>query len=299
MFFTLLKIELFKITKRPRTYISFGALAILIILIQFALKANGGEFMDLFISGQNDTFEVPKDLIINGYFVCFIILNTLLIHIPLMVALIAGDQISGEASMGTLRFMVGKPVSRYQIILAKYVASVIYIIIMLIWMAILGLFLSNYLFGKNDLFIFRELDFIQIPKADVMWRYLFAFLFATLALSVIAALAILLSVLSDNSIGPIVATTTIVIVCTIIQQLKVPIFENTISPWLFTTHMLGWKAMFYPQTFVLIGDDSGTIVPGTIEKASSLYKSIAVLFGYIILFLGIAIYKFKNKDILS
>jgi ABC-2 type transport system permease protein len=299
MFLQLLQIELYKILKRPRTYISFGALAVLIILIQFALKANGKEFMDLFLSGQTETFEFPKELMINGYFICFVILNTLLIHIPLLVALVGGDQISGEASMGTLRFMVGKPVSRAQIILSKYTASVIYIIVMLIWMALLGLFFSVYLFKANDLFIGRELDYIIIEKTDVMWRYLYAFLFATLALSVIAALAIMLSVFSENSIGPIVGTVMIVIVCTIIQQLSVPVFEKTISPWLFTTHMLGWKGFFYPQTFELIGDEGSTVVSGTIERATTLYKSIAILFGYIVLFLGIAIYKFKKKDILS
>lgn len=299
MFFKLLQIELYKIIKRPRTYISFGALSVLIFLIQIALKANGTEFVDILLSSQSDTFEIPKDQIINGYFVCFIILNMLLIHVPLLVALIAADQISGEAGMGTLRFMAGKPVSRMQIILTKYIASVIYIIFMLLWIAILGLFLSNALFGTTDLFIGRQFDAIIIEKSDVMWRYFLAFLFATLGLSVIAALAIMLSVFSENSIGPIVATTAIVIVFTIIQQLSVPLFEKSVTPWLFTTHMLGWKGLFYPQTFELVGDESGSIVNGTIERASALYKSTAILFGYIVLFLGIAIWQFRKKDILT
>jgi ABC-2 type transport system permease protein len=299
MFIKLLKIELYKIAKRPRTYISFGALAILVFLIQLALKANGEEFVDLLIANQSDTFVLPKTEIMNGYFVCFIILNMLLIHVPLLVALIAADQISGEANMGTLRFMVGRPISRWQIILAKYVASVIYIMVMLIWLALIGLFMSNAIFGVNDLYIGRQYDILIVEQSDVMWRYFLAFLFATLALSVIAALAIVLSVHSDNSIGPIVATTAIVIVLTIIQQLTVPIFENTVTPWLFTTHMLGWKGFFYPQTLNIIGETTGPIIKGTIEKSNALYKSIAILAGYIVLFLGIAIYKFNKKDILS
>jgi ABC-2 type transport system permease protein len=299
MFINLLKIELYKIAKRPRTYISFGALAILVFLIQLALKANGEEFVDLLIANQGDTFVLPKKEIMNGYFVCFIILNMLLIHVPLLVALIAADQISGEANMGTLRFMVGRPISRWQIILAKYAASVIYIMVMLIWLALIGLFLSNAIFGVNDLYIGRQYDILIVEQSDVMWRYFLAFLFATLALSVIAALAIVLSVHSDNSIGPIVATTAIVIVLTIIQQLTVPIFENTVTPWLFTTHMLGWKGFFYPQTLNLIGETTGPVIKGAIEKGSALYKSIAILAGYIVLFLSIAIYKFNKKDILS
>lgn len=299
MFFTLLKIELFKISKRPRTYIAFGALAVLIFLIQLALKANGDEFVGLLLSAQEDTFEIPRQEMLNGFFVCFFILNMLLIHIPLLVALIAGDQISGEAGMGTLRFMVGKPISRTQIILAKYAASVMYIILMLFWMALLGLFLSNIIFGTSDLFIARQFDVIVLEESDIMWRYLLAFLFATLGLSVIAALAIMFSVFSDNSIGPIVAATTVVIVCTIIQQLTVPLFENNVTPWLFTTHMLGWKGFFYPETYQIAADNGGAVIKGSIENIRAIYKSIAILGGYIFLFLGIAIWQFRKKDIMT
>jgi ABC-2 type transport system permease protein len=299
MFLKVLQIELFKIMKRPRTYISFGVLGILIFLIQIALKANGNEFIDILIASQSDSFEVPKEQILNGFFVCFIILNMLLVHVPLLVSLIAADQISGEANMGTLRFLASKPIKRYQIILAKYTASIIYIIFMLLWIALLGLFFSNFLFGANDLFIGRQYDALILDKTDVLWRYLLAFLFATLGLAVIAALAILLSVYSDNSIGPIIATTGIVIVCTIIQQLSVPLFEDHVTPWLFTTHMLGWKGFFYPQTFDLVGDEGSTVVAGTIERAGAIYKSTAILVGYIVLFLGLAIWKFNRKDILS
>ncbi|MBK9736596.1 MAG: ABC transporter permease subunit [Saprospiraceae bacterium] len=299
MFFTLLKIELFKISKRPRTYIAFGALTVLIFLIQLALKANGNEFVGLLLSAQEDTFEIPKFEMLNGYFVCFFILNMLLIHIPLLVALIAGDQISGEAGMGTLRFMVGKPVSRTQIILAKYVASVLYVVLMLFWIALLGLFLSNVLFGTSDLFIGRQFDVIVLEESDIMWRYVLALLFATLGLSVIAALAIMFSVFSDNSIGPIVTATAVVIVCTIIQQLTVPLFEDNVTPWLFTTHMLGWKGFFYPETYQIVGENGGTVIKGSIENVSAIYKSIAILVGYILLFLGIAIWQFRKKDILT
>jgi ABC-2 type transport system permease protein len=299
MFLTILRIELYKIAKRPRTYISFGALAVLILLIQLAIKANGEEFVELFLSGQADTFIIPAKEIKNGYFVCYIILNMLLIHIPLLVALIAADQISGEAQMGTLRFMLSRPINRTTLILAKFAASTIYIMLMLIWLALLGLFGSNLIFGTNDLYIGRQYDLLVIEKTDVMWRYLLSFLYATLALSVIAALGILLSVFSENSIGPIVATTAVVIVCTIIQQLTVPIFENTITPYLFTTHMLGWKGVFYPQTFTQFGETGGVVINGTVEHATSLYKSIGILFGYIVLFIGIAIWQFKRKDILT
>ncbi len=108
----LLQIELYKIFKRPRTYISFAVIALIILLVQVALKFGGEEYVGLLMSGVNGSFDVPTKEVLNGYLVCYIILNLLLIHVPILVALIAGDMVSGEANMGTLRLLVSKPVSR-------------------------------------------------------------------------------------------------------------------------------------------------------------------------------------------
>ncbi len=50
----------------------------------------------------------------------------MLIHIPLLIALVAGDSVAGEANMGTLRLMASKPVSRTGLMIAKFMATVIY-----------------------------------------------------------------------------------------------------------------------------------------------------------------------------
>ena len=112
MFFAILRIELFKIFKRPRTFISFGAIAIIVLLVQLALKVNGKDFIELYTDSQSDTFYIPYDKMVNGYFVCVAVLHMILIHVPLLIALIAGDMISGEANLGTLRLLGSKPVTR-------------------------------------------------------------------------------------------------------------------------------------------------------------------------------------------
>src|ERR1700733_9249177 len=113
----LLQIELFKIFKRPRTYIAFGAIAAIVFLVQIALKFDGKSYIDLLLGNLEYSFDVSDDLkikFLNGYLVCFVILTTLLIQMPLLVALVAGDSIAGEANMGTLRLSLTKPVSRMQ-----------------------------------------------------------------------------------------------------------------------------------------------------------------------------------------
>src|SRR5450432_4778801 len=290
----LLQIELLKIFRKPRTYISFGAIAVMVVIIQIALKSVGQSYIEFIVGGLKDSLDIPFRNILNGYFVCFVILNLLLIHIPLLIALVAGDSIAGEANMGTLRLIASKPVSRTGLLLAKFVAAVIYTALLLIWLAFISLLLSILIFGSNDILVARNDALEIIRSSDVMWRYLLAFAYATLALTTVAALAFLLSVFAENSIGPIVSTISIVIVFTILSEMQIPLYDRTVKPFLFTSHMLGCKGFFYLKT-----NAEGVSIPGTIENLPAVMKSMGILLGYIVLFAGSAIVVFKKKDILS
>jgi ABC-2 type transport system permease protein len=290
----LFEIELFKIFKKPRTYLAFAIIAGFIFLIQLGLMVNGKEFLSFMMGSVNDMMDVEYKSVINGYWVCFAILNLLLIHVPILVALVAGDIISGEASMGTLRILASKPVSRTQIILAKFFASAVYVFFLLIWIAFISLFLSLLFFGSDNLMVAKVNDLRIIETNDVMWRYLCAFGFAFIAMLVVAALSLLLSTLSENSIGPIVATVGIIIICTLISEMEIPLYQKYIRPYLFTSYMLGWKGFFY----INFNDDNQTI-KGSMETLPAVLKSLAALFTYIVLFVTASVLIFKRKDILS
>jgi ABC-2 type transport system permease protein len=291
---TLLRIELFKIFRRSRTYIPFAAIAAMILIIQLGLKFDGRSYLELMMSSLSDSFIIPYGMIMNGYLVAFVILNTLLIQVPLLVALVAGDIIAGEANMGTLRLLVIRPVSRTRLLLVKFYASVIYTVLLLVWMALLALFLSMLLFGTNDMMIARNTVMEQIKSSDVLWRYIAAFGYASVALSTVAALAFLLSVFAENSIGPIVSTISIIIVLTILSEMNIPLYDNTVKPWLFTSHMLAWKGFFYSRS-----DGQGAAITGSVENLPAILRSLGILLGYIIAFVTTAIVAFKKKDILS
>jgi ABC-2 type transport system permease protein len=289
---------MYKIARRPRTYIAFAAIAAIVLIFQFAFKADGKAYMDLMLQNIQDNFEVDKKLAINGYFMCYLILNTLLIQVPILVALVAGDAISGEANMGTLRLVLTRPVSRSEWLWVKFMASSIFTIVLLMWMAFLALWVSIWIFGVDDMLIFRvkgdESQILQIAANDVMWRYVAAFGYAAVALLVIASLAILLSVYAENSIGPIVATVCIVVFFTIVSNINVPIIDKNVKPWLFTSYMVGWKGFFYIGT-----DADGMPIKGSIENWASIRNSLLILFAHIVFFFGWALIAFKKKDILS
>ncbi len=231
--------------------------------------------------------------ILNGYFVCYFILQTLLIHVPLLIALVGGDMIAGEANMGTLRLLISKPISRSTLLVSKFLAASIYTLLLLIWMAILSLFLSLLIFGSGDLMVFQSQVIIQIPASDVFWRYIAAFGFAAIAMTTVAALSFFLSLFAENSIGPIVAAMSIVIVCTILTTMDLPLFL-TMKPYLFTSHMLGWKGFFDIQATT-----GNSAVPGSIQNLPGILRSASILVVHIILFVTAAVVIFRRKDVLS
>ena len=79
---SLLQIELYKISKRPRTYIAFVAIAGIVLIIQAAFKADPG-YLNILLQNVGDTFEVDKSKVINGYFMCYMILNTFIFYLSI------------------------------------------------------------------------------------------------------------------------------------------------------------------------------------------------------------------------
>lgn len=289
---TLIQLELYKIFRKPRTYIAFVAITALVVIIQVGFYLDGDTFLDFTLTALRSSFALEGN-IMNGYFMCFVILQLLLVHVPILISLVAGDMVSGEASMGTLRLLLTKPVSRSGFLLSKFIAASAYTFLLLIWMAFLGLGLSMIIFGTDDLVVMKSELVTFILEDDVLWRYVAAFAYATIAMLAVAALAFMLSVFSENSIGPIVTAVCIIILFTIFTTLDLPVFQS-IRPYLFTSHMIGWKGFFDLQ-----GNADNEAITGSIENLPGVLTSAGVLVLHIAMFLGVAMVGFRKKDILS
>jgi len=288
----LISVELYKIYKRPRTYIAFGAIAALIVVIQLGLKIDGDSYVGFLMKDINDTLSI-EGKILNGYLICYILLQLLLVHVPLLVALIAADMISGEANLGTLRLIFTTPYSRTQWVMAKFIAASTYTILLLIWLAFLALFVSIWVFGTDDLFLMKSNYVVLITEGDVMWRYVGAFVFAAFALMTVTSLGFLMSSLANNSIGPIVGTMSAIVFLTILSTLNIPLF-SAIKPYLFTTHMNNWKEFFDLQV-----NADNEAIKGSILNIAKIKNSLIVLTLHIILFVSASVLIVKKKDILS
>ncbi len=290
--FQLLQIELYKIFRRPRTYISFAAITALIGIIQLGLLRDGTAYVEFMMTNVMQTFSFDGK-ILNGYLVCYVLLQLLLVHVPLLIALVAADMVSGEANMGTLRLLLTKPFSRTEFLLAKFMASAIYTFLLLVWIAFLALFVSMFMFGTDDMVIQKTNYIVQLPVQDVFWRYTGAFCFAFLAMLTVSALGFFLSLFAENSIGPIVTTMSVIIFFTILSTMSIPLFQK-IQPFLFTTHMVNWKEFFDPK----VNADNAIII-GSIQKPGRIITSSLVLVAHVVGFVVASIVLFRKKDILS
>jgi ABC-2 type transport system permease protein len=272
--------EFIKILAKPRSYLGIGALTLLIAIILFAMKADGSSFISFVTASFEQTLSFNGN-ILNGNLIAFIILQMLIVHIPLLVALVTGDLISGEAAMGTVRMLATKPISRTKIVLSKFIAGAVYTLILTIWLGFLALVVAKWIFGTGDLIVLNSDGLVILKSEDILWRYGLSFLVAFLALLTISTLSICLSAFAENSIGPIVSTMAIIILFTIIGSLDVSVFD-TIKPYLFTTHMASWRSFFEDP------------VPwGRIQE------SIIILLVHNVVLVSIAIFKFNKKDITS
>lgn len=289
---TLIQLELYKIFRKPRTYIAFAAITALVTMIQIGFYVDGENYLSFGMQSLTTSFTV-EGKVLNGYFMCYVVLQLLLVHVPLLIALVSGDMVSGEANMGTLRLMLTKPVSRTGFLLSKFIAASVYTFLLLVWVAFLALGVSLIIFGSDDLVVLKSELVTFIVERDVLWRYGVTFLFATLAMLTVTALSFLLSVFAENSIGPIVGAISIIILLTILNTLDLPVF-NSFKPFLFTTHMIGWKGFFDVQV-----NNANEAIVGSVENLPAVLTSAGVLLLHIVAFLTIAIVVFRKKDILS
>lgn len=272
--------ELLKIAYKPRSYIGIAGIILIIAIILFAMKMDGNFYISL-ITGQFEQSLLFEGTILNGNLIAFIIIQMLIIHVPLLIAFVTGDLISGESAMGTIRLLLTKPVSRSTILLSKFFASCIYTLIVILCLAFMSFVLGKLFFGVGDLIVLKSDGLIVFQENDVDWRFLYGFTIAFLSLVTVATLALTLSCFSENSIGPIVTTMGIILLFTIIGSMDVPIFD-TIRPFLFTTHMAAWRYFFDEPL-----------------NTTNILYSTAILVAHIVVLLLIAFYKFNRKDILS
>ncbi|HKG22590.1 MAG TPA: ABC transporter permease subunit [Blastocatellia bacterium] len=275
---TQLRIEFIKLIRSKSFYLSFMALVGFILLMLWGFysysqrKAGGGGQ-----AAAQFKYTYESKSYFNGLtFALYSVVFSFNLLIPIFVAMTAGSQIAGEARAGTLRMICIRPVSRVSILLSKFLIVALHTYLLMAFFIGLNL-LVGYYFGWDNLELFPgPLNLVEEPGKiawnDALWRFFYAGFSGTWALLVVAALAMLFSILLENSSMAVVATLAVYIMLYIIGRIE---FFEDLRPYFFTTDMDFWRDVFKPiipwRSFFHYGSICGAYIFGLLLAALVIF----------------------------
>jgi ABC-2 type transport system permease protein len=267
-----IRVELAKLLRRPRTWATVAMLVLLPTIVAVFLAVTGLAPRP----GTGPAFLT--DVLRNGtLFPAAALAIVLPIFLPASVAVVSGDMIAGEASGGTLRYLLIRPVGRTRLLVAKLVASLVFIAISVLVVAGTGYIVGVEAFGVHPLSSVSGGE--PLTSGQVAFRILMTILFIAWSMVGVAAIALFLSTVSDSGLGAALGTLAVLVGSTILVTLDA---ASSVRPYLLTRYWLSFVDLF--RNPILWRD---------------VIRGFALQAVYVAVFLGAAWANFQSKDVTS
>ncbi len=256
--------------RRWRTWAMLAALALIPILIGIAIRLLGGSD-----PGRGPAFI--DQITNNGLFVGLAAMTVAIpLFLPLTVSVAAGDAIAGEASHGTLRYLLLAPAGRVRLLGVKYLGAAAFCVVGTLTVVVFGTLVGLVLFPIGPVTL---LSGAQVPVGEGLVRLLAVAAYVAVSLLGLSAIGLFFSTLTTVPIGAMAATALLAVTAQIVGA--IPQLE-AVHPWLFTDRWLDFADLL---------------------RAPIVWDSFvgnAMLQGaYIVVFGAAAIARFVTKDVLS
>jgi ABC-2 type transport system permease protein len=268
--------ELRLVFGRKRNMVLLVVTALFPLLIGIALRVaaphqgNGG-------GGNGPVGSFFNQLAGNGVFLAFIALSSLLILVlPVVVAVVAGDSVAGEAGSGTLRYLLAVPAGRTRLLAVKLAVIATFGLAATFIVSAVALLVGAVLFPIGPVTL---LSGDTVPLADGLLRLFFVTLYVAAAMAALGAVGLAISTLTEHPIGAIAAVAILVVASEVVDS--VPQLA-AVGPYLPTHWWLGFDSL------LRVPVDSYTLLHGLL--------SFAV---YLVLFGAIAWARFTSADVTS
>jgi ABC-2 type transport system permease protein len=280
----MIRVELAKLFRRPRTYITAGLLCALPFVVAVFLATTrippppgqGGAFLSAVLSNGALYPAAAMALVMP-------------VFLPVSVAVLAGDAVAGEASTGTLRYLLVRPVGRTRLLVAKLVALVVFVLF-----AITAVVLTSYLTGitlfgsqppgtaPGEVALPADVTSLSgstITPAGLALRLLGTVAYIVVSMLGVAAIALLLSTVTDSALGAAMGALAVLITSQVLVTLDA---AAGIRPYLPTRYWLAWIDFFREP-----------ILWRDIERGAGLQLV------YLLVLLGAAWANFMTRDVTS
>ncbi len=268
--FALLGSQLAVLFRRRRTWAMLGALALVPVLIAVAVRVT-----DAGTPGDGPAFL--SSIADNGLFVAFTALSVSVpLFLPLTLSVVAGDTIAGEASLGTLRYLLIAPASRVRVLAVTYAGVVAFALAATLAVVLAGVGIGAVLFPIRDVTL---LSGDTVDAGGFVLRTLLLVGYTSLSLLGLGAIGLFASTLTTVPVGAMAATVVLAAAGQIADALPQLAW---LHPWLFSHYWLGF----------------GDLLREPIAWGS--YASDALLqLAYVAVFGALAYGRFTTKDVLS
>lgn len=262
--------ELATLFRRWRTWAMLAALALIPILIGVAIRIAGGSD-----SGRGPAFL--DQITNNGLFVGIAAVTVAIpLFLPLTISVTAGDAIAGEASHGTLRYLLIAPAGRIRLLVVKYLSAAAFCFAATLTLVVVGTLVGWLLFPIGPVTL---LSGGQVSVGEGLLRFLAVAAYVTVSLLGMSAIGLFLSTLTNVPIGAMAATSILAVAAQIVGA--IPQLE-ALHPWLFTDRWLDFADLLR----------SPPVWDSFVENA--LLQG-----GYVAVFGALAIVRMVTKDVLS
>ena len=286
----MIRVELIKMARRPRTWVSIGLLCGLPALVAVFVAVTH----IVPPPGQGPT--LLSAVLSNGSLYPAAALAIVLpIFLPVAVAVMAGDTIAGEAGSGMLRYLLARPVGRTRLLAAKLVALITYTLTAVVLVAVTAYFTGRILFGDQPVAVTTggglssgtiaahvaatSLSGTAMTPADILVRTAATIVFIAVSMLGVGAIALFLSTLTDSPLAAALGALAALITSGVLVTLNA---AGSVNPYLPTRYWLAWVDFFREP--ILWRD---------------IERGFAVQAVYVVVLLGAAWANFATKDITS
>jgi ABC-2 type transport system permease protein len=229
-------VELRKLVRRPRTWVSIALLCGLPALVAaFLATTRIGP-------GPGEEPAFLAAVLANGaLFPAAALAIVLPLFLPVAVAVVGGDAVAGEASAGTLRYLLLRPVGRTRLLVAKLTALIAYVLVAVALVAVTSYALGVALFPAVPGAAVTSVSGVTLSPEELVARIVAAVGYVALSMLGVGAIALFLSTLTDSSLGAALGALAALVASQVLVALDA---AASVAPYLPTRYWLAWIDLF-------------------------------------------------------
>lgn len=207
------------------------------------------------------------------------------VFLPITVAIVAGDAIAGEATTGTLRYLLVRPVGRLRLLAAKLVSIGAFVLLAVLLVTVTSYVVGVAAFGfGTDATLggaggVTSLSGVVLTPLQLAERTALTVAYLALCLLALGAVGLFFSTLTDSPLAAALAVLAFVVASAVLLPLDA---ASAVRFYLPTRHWLAWIDLY---------------------RAPILWRSVlegaAVQVAYVLVAFGAAWANFTTKDVTS